>query len=550
MPRRRAPTHDGDAPQSAEPGSEPVAAARSGADETPPPKAAQDLSTSFQTSKSAILCLLGVVSLFAFLSAWHQNAALIGERGLAPATPYLDHLHRHGGGRWRHPTIFWLFDLNDANLNVTALAGCGLALLLACGVHSFFVVAGIWLLYFSIVTVAEGSNFYAYGWEAQLLETTFLCAFLCAPFDVEAPPSKRVLYLLRWLTFRISVGAGLIKARGGSCWADRTCLWYHFETQPVPSPLSFAFHFLPRWALSRGVDLDFAVQLYTSWLVLLPGCNFGLRLVRRSAGLVQALFMVNIALSGNFATLNHLTIVPIITCLDDGCLGWLAAALPRRRRAPRARAARSHLSRYAVDVCLVAVVAWLSAPVVANLASSKQVMNASFDPFRLVNSYGAFGSVGEKRYEAIISVNVGGEWVELDLPCKPGNVRRRPCFSAPYHHRLDWNLWFLGFKPHRQMLQQRESWLYAFLEKLLSKDAAVVSLLAADSRAALAKEPRPLAAVKVDMFWYRMAQPLHRAVAEALRSADGQATWWNRTFEELLLPPLHLDQNGKLALAA
>lgn len=32
---------------------------------------------------------------------------------------------------------------------------------------------------------------------------------------------------------RISTGAGLIKVRGSSCWTDRTCLWYHFETQPM-----------------------------------------------------------------------------------------------------------------------------------------------------------------------------------------------------------------------------------------------------------------------------------------------------------------------------
>ena len=111
------------------------------------------------------------------------------------------------------------------------------------------------------------------------------------------------------------------------------------------------------------------------------------------------------------------------------------------------------------DVVLLLVIAYLSRPVVANLVSKNQVMNTSFDPFKVVNTYGAFGSVGEGRYEPVVALSEDGTtWREVDLPCKPTNVKRRPCFCAPYHHRLDWNVWFIGFKPHRAMLQRRESW--------------------------------------------------------------------------------------------
>ena len=37
-----------------------------------------------------------------------------------------------------------------------------------------------------------------------------------------------------------------------------------------------------------------------------------------------------------------------------------------------------------------------------NLLSRRQVMNSSFDPLRLVNTYGAFGSVTRRRHEVII----------------------------------------------------------------------------------------------------------------------------------------------------
>ena len=58
-----------------------------------------------------------------------------------------------------------------------------------------------------------------------------------------------------------------------------------------------------------------------------------------------------------------------------------------------------------------------------------------------------------------------------------GSVTRRPCFCAPYHYRLDWNIWFIGFKPHTAMLRQRERWLYSLLSKLLQGDAKVLELL-------------------------------------------------------------------------
>ena len=41
---------------------------------------------------------------------------------------------------------------------------------------------GLWILYFTIVTSANGTSFYQYGWESQLLETGFLAIFLCRNF--------------------------------------------------------------------------------------------------------------------------------------------------------------------------------------------------------------------------------------------------------------------------------------------------------------------------------------------------------------------------------
>ena len=41
---------------------------------------------------------------------------------------------------------------------------------------------GLWISYFTIVTSANGTSFYQYGWEGQLLETGYFAIFLCRNF--------------------------------------------------------------------------------------------------------------------------------------------------------------------------------------------------------------------------------------------------------------------------------------------------------------------------------------------------------------------------------
>src|SRR5438105_5014149 len=100
----------------------------------------------------------------------------------------------------------------------------------------------LWFLYLSIVNV--GQNFYAFGWESMLLEAGFFAAFL-GPARLEA--SVIPVLILRWMLFRTELGAGLIKLRHDRCWRKLTCLFYHYETQPLPNPLSWYFHRLPRF---------------------------------------------------------------------------------------------------------------------------------------------------------------------------------------------------------------------------------------------------------------------------------------------------------------
>ena len=79
-----------------------------------------------------------------------------------------------------------------------------------------------------------------------------------------------VLWLLRWLLFRVEFGAGLIKMRGDPCWRDLTCLYYHHETQPMPGPLSWFFHHLPKPLHRVEVAGNHVAQLVVPFALFAP----------------------------------------------------------------------------------------------------------------------------------------------------------------------------------------------------------------------------------------------------------------------------------------
>jgi hypothetical protein len=212
-------------------------------------------------TRFVVLRLLGLVYLMAFLTLVNQGPALLGPRGLLPVNGYLDvvagALGSRAAGFRALPSVFWL-GASDAALRAVGVAGALLATAVLLGYANAIVLAVLCALQLSITSV--GQTFYGFGWEIQLVETRFLCIFLCPLYDgrpfPRRPPPPVVVWLLRWLAVRIMLGAGLIKLRGDGCGRDLTCLDFHFETQPIPNPISPFFHFLPPWAHRVGVAFN------------------------------------------------------------------------------------------------------------------------------------------------------------------------------------------------------------------------------------------------------------------------------------------------------
>jgi hypothetical protein len=474
----------------------------------------------YTLTRFVILRLLGVVYVFAFLGIILQGPALLGSHGLTPVATSVQ-----GQSFWDVLSVFVL-DPSDAALAAWAWLGLALGVACAGGYANLPSLLVLWFIYGSYERV--GQLWFGFGWEIQLLETTLIAAVLAHPWDprplrAPAPPMTGIA-LARWLVFRIMLGAGLIKWRGDACWRELTCLDWHFETQPIPNPLSPVFHHLPHAALAAGVVLNHVVELVAPWFV------FGPRIARLIAGSLMLAFQLVLIVSGNLAFLNWLTIVPILACFDDD---FLLAILPPRARAwvnarMLAPTTPARITGHRVWAWVfAAIVAVKSLVVVDNLLAidHPQAMNRSYDRLALVNTYGAFGSVGDVRHELVIegtlSADPGApdsEWRAYELPCKPGDLTRRPCVLGPYHRRLDWLIWFSAMydTPH-------DPWIVHLVWKLLDGDVGIRRELAVDPF-----DGSPPRWVRIRRFVYHL---------EAW-SADA---WWTRDSEQLWLPPMSRD---------
>ena len=453
---------------------------------------------------------LGFICLIAFLVALNQFKPLLGERGLLPVPIFVKEVSFR-----RTPSLFFLWP-RDIAFTTAAWIGIVLSCLVIAGIPqrvSTGLIAGVWLaiylLYLSFVNV--GQTFYAFGWESILLEACFFAMFLGS--SKIAPPAISI-WLFRWLLFRVMFGAGLIKLRGDPCWRDLTCLDYYYETQPMPNPLSWYFHWAPRWINRGGVLFNHFAEVVIPFLYFLPQPAAGI------AGLITILFQFTILISGNLSWLNWLTIVLAFSTLDGEFF---------RISAPALSSAGATL-RFA-NIGMLVLTVLMSIPVVQNMISRRQIMNTSFNPLHLVGSYGAFGSITRPRYEVIVEgtsdavITPATRWREYEFKGKPGDQHYRPPQIAPYHLRLDWLMWFAAMSSY-----QDYPWFVNFMAKLLENDQAVLSLLRKNPFA-----QAPPKYVRAMLYEYHFTTPEERKRTGA---------WWKRTLIGPYFPAVSMDMPG------
>jgi hypothetical protein len=466
---------------------------------------------------------LAAIFLIAFASTLHQFPALAGETGLLPAPNFLRAVPFRAA-----PSLFhWRY--SDRLLRACCWTGMVISVALIAGIPEngpawglMLAWLAVWALYLSIVHA--GQTFYGFVWETLLLEAGFTAVFL-GP-DWMAPPVTTI-FLVRWLLFRLELGAGLIKVRHDPAWRDLTALFYHHETQPMPNGLSWYFHRLPRWAHRLEVAGNHFGQLVVPWALFAPQPAAG------AAGAFMMVLQLWLILSGNFAWLNALTLTLAFAGFDERQWGLV---LPFRH----AELAPAPLWFQAVALAFTVAVVVLSWWPARNMLSRSQLMNASFNPIHLVNTYGLFGQITRERFEVVLegteepALSQATQWREYEFWGKPGDPGRRPPQVAPYHLRLDWLMWFAALAP-----PQAHPWIFRLAEKLLLNDAPTVKLLRRNPF-----PERPPGFVRASLYRYRFT---------SWRERKNSGAWWTRERLGAYLPPLglperHVDEVGPPAI--
>lgn len=453
--------------------------------------------------------------LIGFVSAVNQFPALLGEHGLLPVPRFVARVSFR-----QAPSVFhWRY--SDAMLLTIGWSGAAVAAALVLGLPQLgpawipiLLFLLLWAAYLSIVNV--GQTFYSFGWESLLLEAGFVVAFLGSN---EVAPPLTVMLFVRWLVFRLEFGAGMIKIRGGPEWRDLTALYYHHETQPMPNPVSWFVHHLPRWFHRGEVLGNHVAQLVVPFFLFAP------QPVASVAAVVIILTQLWLVFTGNFAWLNAITIVLAFAAIDDAAFG---AVWGNTNESP---AASTPVWFLIVVLLVTALLLVLSFWPLRNLVSRRQLMNASFNRYHLVNAYGAFGTVTKVRFEVVVEGNDDvapdrdSDWLEYGFRGKPGDPRRMPPQVAPYHLRLDWLMWFLA-------LGARDTrWFEVFLLRLLQGDRRTLRLLR--------HNPFPAGAPR----WIRARLCEYRYTSPSEHRATG--AWWMRTDVGMLVPPVAFEGSAE-----
>ena len=443
---------------------------------------------------------LALIYFCAFASLAVQITGLVGARGILPAGHFLAEARNVLGVRayWMAPGVFWLAS-SDVILRAFCWTGAAISLVLLFGRLERLALVCLYVLYLSLSTM--GQNFLSYQWDALLLEAGFLAIFLGG--------SKWVVFLFRWLLFRLMFLSGAVKLMShDASWRDLSAMSFHYLTQPLPTPLAWYMYQLPLSFQRASTAMVFFIELAVVFLILGP------RVWRRIAAPVLLVFQALIFLTGNYAFFNLLAMSLCLFLLDDAML----ERLPLGARKKRVYPVLAQILAASV-LLLSGVEMW---GMFAGRAEAPSFMVELIAPFGIVNTYGLFAVMTTERDEIIVEgSNDGSTWLDYEFPCKPGDLARAPRWVAPYQPRLDWQMWFAALSGYRS-----EPWFVNFMVRLLQNSPDVTGLLS--------KNPFPASApkyVRALLFDYSFTN-----FAERRQSGH----WWKRRPRGIYLRPISL----------
>jgi hypothetical protein len=224
-------------------------------------------------------------------------------------------------------------------------------------------------------------------------------------------------------------------------------------------------------SMQAEVLVNHAAELVAPYLLWAPWPL----LANAGAGVVL-LYMGAIAASGSYATIQLITVAPVVASvrlplwgrrtngrskvkvdgpeLEPNARGQSGDAPRKAAPPPQPPPPALPLWRRAFDVAFCILIAWKSIEPIRESLSPSPWLH-TYDSFLTVNSYGVFGFVNSRRYALGLAVTASAllpngtsvplvEGRSLGLPCLPGDPARPPCFHAfppGFHRLLDWDVW-------------------------------------------------------------------------------------------------------------
>jgi hypothetical protein len=297
------------------------------------------------------------------------------------------------------------------------------------------------------------------------------------------------------------LSAGVVKLRSRDPnWRNLSAVHIHYQTQPLPNRIAWYMFQLPRRIHQLSALGMFGVELVVPFFIFWPGAP---QLV--AFGLLVALQAVLI-LTGNFSFLNYLVLGLCFAIVPDTFWpsGWDTLAL----------------SGLSLDLTTpLNIVGALY--IVSNLAQLGRLfwpsqrlsrLLAPFSRWHVSNAYGLFAVMTTTRYELIIEGSDDGvNWQPYVFHYKPQDPFSAPKQVAPYHPRLDWQMWFAALEPASEPY-----WLRRFLHQLLKGSKPVLRLVSHNPFS-----QKPPAQIRVCIYAYRFTN---------WRERNQGGAYWERHF--------------------
>ena len=467
--------------------------------------------------------LLGLVLCVAFTSVWVQVLGLVGEEGLIPVGRMMEAGWEEEGWRafFDAPSLLW-FSPTDMTFQVVCAGGVLCGLLLVTGVLPGPALLGAWFLYLSLYNGCY--TFLHYQWDLLLMETC-VASLLVAPWSLwlhkARPPERIGVFVIHCLLFKLMFLSGFVKlASGDETWWNLTALQYHYWTQPLPNPLSWFVHYLPRELHSIAHSLMLFIELVVPFFLLLG------RQMRAVAFACFLLLLSMLFVTGNYGFFQILTAVLCVLLLDDRQIcrflpsswrNWLNGGI-----LPSVRWHQWVVGTGALCVVSLSFV-WMGWTVARYnqipIPSAVQTVMRETGRLSAVHTYGLFATMTTERPELVFEGSRDGKtWEPYVFKYKIGPVDRRPPIAGLHMPRLDWQLWFAALAEYRYPGQGCENYpeVSNLKVRLLQGSPAVRGLLEKDPF----EDGAPARHIRTELYLYTFADAT---------DADAQVGhWWKR----------------------